>query len=76
MVVQNGDASHGRIRKKSPNKQVLGSNCPLPSPYSGFQPVPPNVQNKSTLPETNSSPMKIPCFLVNTIKMVDFPWLC
>ncbi len=29
-----------------------------------------------TLPETNSSPMKIPSFLVNTIKMVDFPWLC
>ena len=29
-----------------------------------------------TLPETNSSPMKISSFLVNTIKMVDFPWLC
>ena len=28
-----------------------------------------------TLPETNSSPMKIPSFLVNTIKMVGFPWL-
>ncbi len=27
----------------------------------------------TTLPETNSSPMKIPSFLVNTIKMVDFP---
>ena len=32
--------------------------------------------SKVTLPETNSSPMKIPSFLVNTIKMVDFPWLC
>ena len=34
------------------------------------------VRCSVTLPETNSSPMKIPSFLVNTIKMVDFPWLC
>ena len=27
-----------------------------------------------TLPETNELPMKIPFILVNTIKMVDFPW--
>ncbi len=31
--------------------------------------------NGSTLPETNSSPMKIPMgILVNTIKKVDFLW--
>ena len=29
-----------------------------------------------TLPETNSSPRQSPFFLVNTNKMVDFPWLC
>ena len=29
----------------------------------------------NTLPETSSSHMKISFFLVNTIKMVDFPWL-
>ena len=34
------------------------------------------VFGDATLPETNSSPMKITFFLVNTIKMVDFPWLC
>ena len=31
--------------------------------------------HRITLPETNSSPMKIPIeILVNTIKTVDFPW--
>ena len=34
-------------------------------------------QQKNTVPETNSLPMEIPTeFRVNTINMLDFPWLC
>ena len=34
------------------------------------------IMISNTLLQTNIAIENSPCFLVNTIKMVDFPWLC
>ncbi len=73
------------LGKAQLSRPINLASQPLHPPYPRVLHVRPAVfnggfsdlTNKSTLPETNSSPMKIPSFLVNTIKIRwDFPWLC